>query len=323
MVEVVVSLQTVPRGWQMTEAELTTDMRVADEVDSNVITNIEDALGLYARTDIYQGQTLTTDMLARDPTLIGVENYGPSSLIPSGFVAQAIPMDRLSSVAYGVSEGDYIDILIRWTFLELDPEFQTILQNSATIFLEVTDEEGNTQRTIFLIDPLGRFETLATGDMAHISPSEEQRPVSVAMVLQNARVIQVGSWEPVPPAQPATPTPEPVAEGEETPTPGPGQAPTPTPRPPDVLLVALNPQQQLLLKYAVEARADIDFALRGLNDGQLYSVENVDFNYLLQRFNIEIPPDFNYTVDVPGAPVTVTPPPADTPQPVPEGGEGS
>jgi hypothetical protein len=60
-----------------------------------------------------------------------------------------------------------------------------------------------------------------------------------------------------------------------------------------------------------------------LNDGQLYSVENVDFNYLLQRFNIEIPPDFNYTVDVPGAPVTVTPPPADTPQPVPEGGEGS
>jgi flagella basal body P-ring formation protein FlgA len=61
LVEVVVSLQTVPRGWQMTEAELAVDTRLASEVASNALVKLEDAIGLYARNDIYQGETLTTD----------------------------------------------------------------------------------------------------------------------------------------------------------------------------------------------------------------------------------------------------------------------
>ncbi|RMG99795.1 MAG: hypothetical protein D6706_05005 [Chloroflexi bacterium] len=325
MVEVVVSLQTVPRGWQFTEAELTTDLRLRDEVDSNVVTRVEDVVGKYARTDIFQGETITKDQLASDPTLVGVNDFGPSSLIPPGFVAQAVPMDRLSGVAYGLDEGDYIDILITFIFWKLDPEFQTFLQNSANFFLESVDDEGNIQLIVYTIDVFGRFEELPTGDLAHISPSELQRPVAISMVIQNAKVIQVGAWQPVPPVAVATPTPEPVevAEGEPTATPGfIAQAPpTPTPTPPDVLLVALSPQQQLLLKYALEANADIDFALRGVNDGQLYSVENVDLNYLLDRFNIEVPADFGFTVD--NIIVTVTPPPP-TPegevQPTPEGG---
>ena len=56
-VEVVVSLQTVERGWQMTAAELVTDTRYIDEVGDNVIINIEDAIGLYARAKIFQGET--------------------------------------------------------------------------------------------------------------------------------------------------------------------------------------------------------------------------------------------------------------------------
>jgi len=47
MVEVVVAWNTVPRGFQMTEAELAIDERLAIEVGSNVITNIDDAIGLH------------------------------------------------------------------------------------------------------------------------------------------------------------------------------------------------------------------------------------------------------------------------------------
>ncbi|MCP4428474.1 MAG: hypothetical protein GY803_28655, partial [Chloroflexi bacterium] len=129
----------------------------------------------------------------------------------------------------------------------------------------------------------------------------------VSMILQNAKVIQVGEWKPVSPVQVATPTPEPV-EGEE-PTPDPAASvpqPTPTPSTPTVLLVALSPQQQLFLKYAVESGANIDFALRGVNDGHLYSVENISLEYLLQRFNIEAPPPIEYTLG--GISVTATPP---------------
>jgi len=177
IIQVVVSFQTVPRGWQMTEAELELDERLATDVTSNVITKIEDAVGLFARQEIYQGQTLTTDNLVNDPTLIGIENYGPSSLIPPGSVAMAVPMDRLSSVAYGFSEGDHIDIMLSFTLNALDQEFQTLLFNSASFyFQEEGEEEGDVGApSVFVIDPYGRFETLPTGDLAHIGPAEEHR----------------------------------------------------------------------------------------------------------------------------------------------------
>ncbi len=318
-VEVVVSLQTVERGWQMTAAELVTDTRYIDEVADNVITNIEDAIGLYARAKIFQGETLTKDALVADPGLIGQTEYGPSSLIPPGYIALAVPMDRLSGVAYALNEGDYIDIMMTFSFYQIDEQFQTYLQNAAVFYLEDTvttqgevPADGGTptpqQTNIFVLWPYGRFEQLPTGDTVHVYGSEYQRPVPVSMILQNARVIQVGSYVPPEPIEPATPTPEPIAEGEATPTPQPGGpiAPTATPYP-NVLLVALTPQQQLFLKYAVESNANIDFALRGANDNQLYTIQNVDINLLLERFNIEIPPGFNYSVDSLTTEVTPTP----------------
>lgn len=300
-ITVVVSLQTVPRGWQMTEAELTTDLRLSSEVGANVITDTAQAIGLYARTDIYQGETLTQDALVKDPRLIGRNNYGPSSLIPPGWIAASVPMDRLNSVAYGLAEGDSADIMMTFAFVKVDEEFQTLLQNSATFILEVPNEEGELQRSVIVLDPYGRFEQLPTGDIAHIYPSEAQRPLPVSIVLQNAKVIQVGPW--TPPAAISTPTPIPE---EGAPTPTPGGFPTPTAQPADVIVIALPPQQQLFLKYAVENSANIDFALRGSGDGQLYNVQGIDINYILQRFNIEIPPNGQFIIS-PSQPFVIIP----------------
>jgi Flp pilus assembly protein CpaB len=308
LIPVVVSIQTVPRGWRMTEEELALDLRRAEEVGSNVITNLEDAVGLYARTDIFQGETLTYDALIKDPTLVGVEDYGPSSLIPEGYVAQGVPMDRLSSVAYGLAPGDYVDVMVTFLIYEIDEEFQTLLQNSATFVLEQTTpagEEGGeaqTTQSLLVLDPFGRFETLPNNDLALITPSEEQRPVQVSFVLQGAKVIQVGPYFPpgIVTVPTATPTPDPAA----TPTPEAGVVPTPTPLPPDVIVLAMTPQQQLVMKYAVESAANIDYALRGPDDGQVYAVDNIDLNYFLSRFNIEPPIDYGYTVSPVFATVT-------------------
>ena len=307
LIEVVVSLQTVPRGWPMTEAELTTDMRRAELVGDNVVTNMQDVVGKYARTEIFQGQTLTKDMVVGDPRLAGVENYGPSSLIPSGFVAQSVPMDRLSSIGYGFEAGDLVDVMVTFYVSAIDPEFQTLLENSAAFFLEgePDEETGETQRTIFLLDPFGRFETLPNTDVTLLSPSERQRPMRVSMIIQAAKVIHVGPWSEA--DRPVVPTATPTPDPEATPTPEVGVVPTPTPPPSDAVLLALSPQQQLLLKYAVESGADIDYALRSADDGQIFGVQNVDMNYLLQRFNIEVPVDFEFTVEP--VLVTVTPTP--------------
>jgi Flp pilus assembly protein CpaB len=290
-IEVVVSLQTVPRGWQMSENELTTDRRLASEVGPNVITRLQDAVGLYARTDLFQGETLTTDTLVRDPRLAGLDESGPSSLVPPGWLAMPVPLDRLSSIGYALAPGDSVDIMLSFILLQMDEQFQTLLQNSAAFILEVQEEE-TVRRLVFVLDPFGRFEQLPNNDLAHVFPSEDQRPVAVSMVVQGARVVQVGPWLPPAPPQPPTPTPDPA---EPTPTPS-AEFPTPTPQPPDVLLVALPPQQVLVVKWAVDSDAHIQFAMRGINDGQLYAVENVDLDYVLRQFNIQVPPNFTYTV---------------------------
>ncbi len=337
MLGVVVSNQTLPRGYYITEADIDSEVeypniiieqRLSANINDNVVTNLHDVVGKFVRSDISQGQTFTIDMLADDPRIAGTEKYGPSSLIPQGQVAAALPYDRLSSVAYGVSDGDYIDILLTFNFYQIDEEFQTYLQNAAVFYLEEetttsgeTDggaEVIETRPDTMVISPYGRFEELPTGDTAHIYPSEKQRPVVVSMILQNAKVIQVGDWSPTEGVKLATPTPEPVADGEPTSTPvGAQEQPTPIPPPPDVILLSLSPQQQLLLKYAIESYASIDYALRQPSDGQLYTVDAVDLDYMLERFNIELPPTFNYTVDSPHG----------TPQPTAQpdfgsGGEG-
>ena len=77
-----------------------------------------------------------------------------------------------------------------------------------------------------------------------------------------------------------------------------------------MIVLALQPQQQLLLRYAVDVNAQLFFALRGVNDGQLYTVENMTLDYLLERFNVEIPPNLGYTVESTDIrQVTPTPPP--------------
>ncbi|MFQ5434466.1 MAG: RcpC/CpaB family pilus assembly protein [Anaerolineae bacterium] len=319
MVDVVVSLQTLPRGWQFTEANiagpdgLVLEKRLESEVEGNEFTLIEDVLGLYLRSDIFQGETLTKDMLVADPGLVGVEDYGPSSLIPPGTVAAAIPIDRLSSVAYAIAEGDFVDIMVTFRFYKIDKEFQTYLQNAGVFFVDQaadvstggdtgTTSGGETFITqeIFMISPYGRFETLPTGDLAHISPSEFQRPFPITMILQNARAIQVGEWEPPNTVQLPTATPPPLEEGQATPTFSPIEV-TPTPSAPDVILLALSPQQQLFLKYALESGADIDLALRAAREDQIYSIQNVDLNFLLEHFNIQVPDNFDFSVDIPAS----------------------
>lgn len=313
---VVVSLQTVPRGHVMTEDILAIDRRPRDSVESNVITDTKDVIGMFARTDIFQGQTLTRDKLAGDIREIVTSEYGPSSLIPPGFVAQAVPLSTfrldpggsIASVGYGVSEGDYVDILLLFDMRKIDEEFQTLLPNDLALFITVEVED--TQEKRFLeIDPYGFFEELPTGDTVHVRPREYQRPYIVGLVIQNAKVIQVGQYAlpEAAAAQIATPTPTALPEGAPTPLPEPVAIPSATPLPPEVVVVALQPQQQLLLRYALEVGADVDFALRGINDGQLYPVENVDLNFLLERFNIEIPPDFGYTLDTQYYNITPTP----------------
>lgn len=323
LVEVVVSNNTIPRGFQLTQAELEVEMRLSDQVAPNMITDINDAIGKFTRKGVFQGETLTIEALVDDLKSVGQNDFGPSSLIPSGFVAMSVPYSRTHAVGGAIEAGDSVDILISFLLSPVDEDFQTKLHNNAILYVneevETTDDEGNvvvdTIRVPFLIQPQGRYEELPTGDLANIAPSEQTaRGQHVAFVIQNARVIEVGQWiPPVPPLLPTpTFTPEEEEELAETGQPPQGSEVTlsdlandvneaiaalKNPLEADSILIALPPQQQVFLKYAVETNSAIDFALRGSGDGQLYAVDNVSLDYVLDRFNIEIPPNFTYVVD--------------------------
>lgn len=150
----------------------------------DAVANLADLSGKYARTAIYSGQVVEGRMLA-DAKALAEEGGLASALVPGGKVAYPFPITMLSGVAYALSGGDRVDVLITFRFRELDPASQTVL-------------------------PIKQGESTEGG------PTGDQLPRLVSqLTLQNVEVLRVGSWlkTPAPDAQQAKaqPTPEPSA----------------------------------------------------------------------------------------------------------------
>jgi Flp pilus assembly protein CpaB len=79
-------------------------------------------------------------------------------------------------------------------------------------------------------------------------------------------------------------------QGSTTPTQG-GAQPTPNPANVHVraYLLALNAQDALVLKNMRDLGANFDFVLRSPTSNQLFNVSPVTVDYLLQRFQLQIP----------------------------------
>jgi hypothetical protein len=71
------------------------------------------------------------------------------------------------------------------------------------------------------------------------------------------------------------------------------QPPQPTPKPSDVkikaYLLALLPQDALVLKYLKDSGATFDMVLRAPTSDQLFDLSTVTSDYLIDRFELELP----------------------------------
>ena len=108
-----------------------------------------------------------------------------------------------------------------------------------------------------------------------------QIPRRVAqLTVQAAKIIKVGPWiEPPPP-----PTPE-----------GGGEAPTPTPAPPDIITLAVTPQDALVLMWLRRSGIYSELALRSAGEEKAdHLTEAVTLQYMLTRFNIAVPPKIEF-----------------------------
>ena len=259
--QVLVAVQNIPRGQEITSDLVGTRDWPRDNVPPDVVADEAELIGKIAKTEIFQGQPIVRSMLAE--ILQGSE---ASFAIPEGRVALAFPITRFSSVGYGIEAGDHVDVLLSARFIDREEEKQSA-RDTIDFRVEVMERltAADVESASFEI-PL--FEAKA-------------RPVT-QLIVQNAGVLKVGAW--------ATPTPVPVEEGEEG-------APPPPSAPPDMIILVVSPQDALVLKYARENNFILDLALRAAGDENLITTEAVTLEYMIRRFGISFPPQLQYYLD--------------------------
>lgn len=159
---VVVALQNIGEGQPILPETITMADWPKDQVPPGAILNQADVAGKLARVPIFQGQVLQQEMLI-DKTEMIAEGTHASWQIPRGKVAVAFPVTRLSSVAYAVQAGDFVDVLVTLNLVTLDVESQVKEP------VERVGQEGGI---------IG-----------------EQTPRQVAqLTLQDVQVLRVGEW---------------------------------------------------------------------------------------------------------------------------------
>ena len=284
--EIVVAALNIPRGNRITSDLVRTVSWPKTLVPEGALTDVEGALGRVARVDIVLDMPIMDGMLTDAPGELGAVGSDAALQIPPGKVAYALPVSRYSGVAWAIQPGDHVDVIISLLVLELDEEFQSVLPNSASC---VQPPEGEGCQS----GVLGRLEVLPNGWVVNLRPTGDQRPRLVTQVtVQDAVVLRIGDWpgqEEAPPVEEDLP-----AEGEEQSTPA-----TVARVGAEPLTVVVTPQDAMVLKYAAEAGADIDFVLRSAGETGQVTTDSVTLQYLFERFNIELPPKLPYGLTPP------------------------
>lgn len=305
-VNIVVAMQNIPRGYRFaTDIEqLQNEVNYVpwpeDVLPFNALTEdnggLEFVLGKIARTDIFREQPVLNNVLVTNLSEIANVGSDAAAILPSDRVAIAIPINRQTSVAYGIRPGDRVDIIISMLFVDVDEIFQSISPNRITLFS--IKEDGTIE---FIEGVEGRPEQTQLGQ-AIIGPSERQRPRLVTQrTIQDALVVWVGDFPLRGNYIGATPSPIPVTQApEDTGATGASGAtavpPTPVP-PPDIVTLGVSPQYAVFLTWAIEAKLPLTLTLRSATDASRTPTEPVTLDYIMNEFRISLPARRDFTVE--------------------------
>jgi Flp pilus assembly protein CpaB len=272
--KVLVAIQNIGQAQPIDPAAVELREMEQSQVPPDAVMSTTDIVGKLAAVDIVQGQIIRRDMIT-DKKSIVEKGINASFLIPPGKVAVAFPIDELSSVAYALEPGDTVDMLITFNMVSVDPETQIKLP------LPKTTEEGQ------MSEPVG-----------------QQIPRMVTqLTLQDITVLKVGPWGQAAVTPAATPEAQQQQGASQQ-----GQAgEQAAPPAPTIITLLVSQQDALVLKFAREAGASIDFALRSKNDHEIVETEPVTLDYMIRRFNIRPPERLPFAVEPLGVGVGTVP----------------
>jgi hypothetical protein len=252
---------------------------------------------MYALYMIAQGIPITDSMVSITPGNVNLPGSIWAPFIPQGLTAVSVPISRFSSMAFGIRDGDYVNVIVSVLLVDVDPISQSANPNRLAN-IDVSDTGGLTISNSEVIE--GHFEIDEFSQLLlYIQPSETQRPRLVSqMIMQNIQVLHVGTF-PLPG--------EPVSDTLIASSLGSGATPTPaapeeqalvTISKPDIMTLMVSPQDAVLLTYLVYSGAQITMTLRNPNDQDpAPQPDAAMLEYLLTQYNIPIPAKLPYALE--------------------------
>jgi Flp pilus assembly protein CpaB len=250
-----------------------------------LVTDQSAVVGKRARIDLRRGEPIFTSQVVETGAMVSAEGSLTALKISPGNVAIAVPMDRLSGVAYSVGNGDHIAIMATMMFLNLDEDFQTDMPDKRILIY--IDSEGKINYLEveygrpFVESPISDYPgMLGTYDV----PIELQRPrMASAIIVQDAKVLNVGTYGAG--AAVATST----VDTEEQPM----AAASVVVSTPDILIIEVSPQEALAINYVIRMHADLTYMLRATGDTTDITTPSMDLSRLMEDFYIDEPPNLD------------------------------
>lgn len=314
MIDVVIASQNIPNATKIEEGMLLVAPYPKDLRLPSMYLDPKEVLGKIALLSLPQGTVIQDGMVADPVAEFAVAHSDAAEVIPAGWVAVSIPINRLSSVSYAPRRGDHVNVIATILLVDLDSSSQSALPNESALVIAPGPmaEPGSSPVSLALqisgggdASAIGRteFDALLEQNI-YVVPSEAQRPRMVSQtIIRNVRVLGVGDFprpdlEPtsVPTAAPAGDTgvqaTEAVPAGAVPEQGQPEASPTATPAPPpppDLITLIVSPQDAVTLNYLIYSGAMLNLALRNPYDEDPGISEAVTLDYLLSGYSITIP----------------------------------
>jgi Flp pilus assembly protein CpaB len=299
-VSIISAGQNIAPGTLITESMLSSYQLPEDKMVEGLFTDKSLVVNMYAKIAIPQGVPITASEISVIPGSVNLPGSSWSPYIPQGLTAVSIPITRLSSSAYGIRDGDFVDVIVTMLLVDVDPANQSILPN----YVAGVTAPGSAPGEVITAQVaaggeesrVGRAEqddTLALP--LYLVPSEAQRPRLVSqMIMQNIQVLHVGTF-PLPGesdvlASSLSAAPTPSSQDQQT-----QQSASVTS--PDIVTLMVTPQDAVMLTYLSYSGVRVTLTIRNPNDQDPGAQPDAAMlEYLLTQYNIPVPAKLPYAL---------------------------
>jgi len=309
--QVVVALQRLPRGFTVPSdaynnavgvrewpaASVPNDAVIVEAGQDPVQVIQEQVIGRVTRTDIEREQPILRAALADNLTDLARVGSDIGAQLPAGMEAIALPIDQLSSVAFGVQPGDRVDLIFTFQVLDVDEEFQSALPNWIYQIQYGSFSEDGARIAAQVVPQAdaayGRIDTIPPGELANVVPSEPQRPRVVSQrAILDAMVLYVGEV----PANGQILS-ESSRSGDASGTDVTSEGSQRSAASPDVVVLGVTPQDTVVISWAVNAGVDVNLVIRSVQDVPNAATSSVTLQYIFETYNVPVPPKLPYSLE--------------------------